>query len=405
MDASESLASLPEARSAEVPRGTTLLLAAAVGVIVANCYYAQPLVGPISAATGLDRQAAGLIVTLTQLGYGAGLLFIVPLADLVENRRLVLTGLGFTTLALLGAAFSHRAGAFLAASLAIGLGSVAVQVLVPYAAHLAPEASRGRVVGQVMSGLFLGIMLARPLASALADLWGWHAVYFFSAGLMLLTMAALGLALPPRRPEIRVRYAALLGSMWSLFKETPVLRRRAFYHAFMFGAFSVFWTASPLYLAGPAFHMAQRGIALFALAGVAGAVVSPLAGRMADQGLTRPATILAMLLASAGFLVSRLGQPGTRLSLGLLVLSALLVDAGVSASLVLSQRAIFSLGAESRGRLNAVFMALFFVGGGAGSALGSWAFAHGGWPTAAWVGFAMPFAALLCFLALERRRG
>ncbi|HWK47711.1 MAG TPA: MFS transporter [Stellaceae bacterium] len=381
----------------------TLLLAAACGLIAANIYYAQPLAGPIGTALGLSPMATGLIVTLTQIGYGAGLLLIVPLGDLVENRRLVLILIGGATLALLGAGLSTHPLPFLAAALFIGLGSVAVQVLVPYAAHMAPAAVRGRVVGNVMSGLMLGIMLARPVSSFIAELSSWHAVFFLSAGAMILQALVLGLALPKRVPPSTLRYGALLASMGRLALTTPILQRRALYQACLFGAFSLFWTTTPLLLAGPAFHLSQSGIALFALAGVAGAIASPIAGRAADRGWTKPATALAMLSVAAAFLMTHLGAAGSGVALGLLVAAAILLDFGVTTNMVLGQRAIFALGAEYRSRLNGLYMATFFAGGALGSALGGWAYAQGGWTLASWVGFALPTTGLLCF-ATERRR-
>ena len=376
----------------------TLLLAFACGLIVANIYYAQPLAGPIGAALGLSPGATGLIVTVTQIGYGVGLLFIVPLGDLLEARRLMLALIGLATLALLGAALSTHPLPFLAATFCIGLTSVAVQVLVPYAAHLAPEAMRGRVVGNVMSGLMLGIMLARPVSSFIAQMASWHAVFFMSAGVMTLLALALGSSLPPRDPVSTLSYRSLLGSMAHLVRATPVLRRRALYQAGLFAAFSLFWTTVPLLLAGPEFQLSQGGIALFALAGVAGAIASPIAGRFADKGWTRPATAFAMLAVAAAFLLSHLGSYGSPLALGSLVVAGILLDFGVTTNLVLGQRAIFVLGAEYRSRLNGLYMATFFAGGAAGSALGGLAFAHGGWVLASWLGFAMPVAALIYFL-------
>lgn len=176
----------------------TLLLAVACGLTAANIYYAQPLAGPISAALGLTAEAAGLIVTLTQIGYGLGLLLIVPLGDLVENRRLTLVLLGVAALALVGAGMSTHPLPFLLSAVCIGVGTVAVQVLVPYAAHLAPEAVRGRVVGNVMSGLMLGIMLARPVSSFITQLTSWHVVFYISAAAMLLLAVVLAWTLPPR---------------------------------------------------------------------------------------------------------------------------------------------------------------------------------------------------------------
>ncbi|MDQ0395134.1 MFS transporter [Labrys monachus] len=373
------------------------LLAASCGLLAANVYYPQPLAGPIGAALGLSPHATGLIVTLTQLGYGTGLLLVVPLGDLVENRKLVLALVGLATLALLGAALSTQPAAFLASAFFIGLGSVAVQVLVPYAAHLAPEAVRGRVVGNVMSGLMLGIMLARPISSLVAELSSWHVVFFLSAGAMVALALVLGFGLPKRVPASRLSYGALLASMGRLLLTTPILQRRTLYHVCLFGAFSLFWTTTPLLLAGPAFRLSQGGIALFALAGVAGAVAAPIAGRVADRGWSRPATALAMMSAAAAFLVTHLAPPGSPLALGLLVVAANLLDFGVSSNLVLGQRAIYALGAEFRSRLNGLYMAIFFGGGAVGSAVGGWAYAQGGWALASWIGLALPVAALLCF--------
>jgi predicted MFS family arabinose efflux permease len=389
--------SVPAAPAAgTASRSITLLLAFACGLVVANLYYAQPLAGPIGAALGLAPGATGLIVTLTQVGYGAGLLFIVPLGDLVESRRLVVFLVALAGLALLGAALCGRSLPFLAAMLAVGLASVAVQVMVPYAAHLAPAAHRGRVVGNVMSGLMAGIMLARPAASFVAQAASWHAVFFLSAAAMAALAALLRAALPPRRPAEAMRYGALLASMGRLARTTPILQRRALYQAAMFGAFSVFWTAVPLHLAR-AFHLSQAGIALFALAGAAGAVASPIAGRLADAGRSRAATAMAMAAAVVAFALTRLAEPGTSSGLALLVAAAVVLDFGVTTNLVVGQRAIFALGDEIRSRLNGLYMATFFAGGAIGSAAGGYAFAHGGWPATAWLGLALPVAALAWF--------
>jgi predicted MFS family arabinose efflux permease len=385
-----------------IPQGLIVLLAIACGVIVANIYYAQPLAGPIGSALGLSVGATGLIVTLTQAGYGLGLLFVVPLGDLVETRRLVLAALAVSIVALLVAAMAKNPLPFLLASLVIGISSTAVQVLVPYAAHLAPAHVRGRVVGTVMSGLLVGIMLSRPTASFLDDLWGWPAVFYFGAGLMGLMAAALAWFLPPRRPTSKARYFALLTSMVWLYRTTPLLRRRAFYQALLFGAFTLFWTTSPLLLAGPVFHFSQRGIAVFALVGVAGAIAAPLSGRMADRGWSRIATGLAMSSALGGFLLTRILHNGSFAALLLLTTGAILLDFGVSSSLVIGQRAIYTLGAEYRSRLNGLFMATFFAGGAVCSAVGAWAYARGGWNWASWVGVALPVAALAYF-ATEKR--
>ena len=382
----------------DISSGMVLLLAIASGLIVANLYYAQTLVGPISASTGLSAKAAGLIVTLTQIGYTLGLLFVVPLGDLLENRRLIITGLLVTAVALIVAAVSTGAIVFLAAALAIGLGSVAAQVIVPFAAHLSKESTRGQAVGKVVSGLLLGIMLARPAASLVAAHASWHVVVGGAAVLMLALAAVLRRALPLRQPVSTLRYPALMASLWHLLLGTPVLRRRAAYHAGLFGAFSLFWTVTPLVLASPAFGLSQTGIAIFALVGMAGAVASPIAGRLADAGHTLPATAVALILGMVAFALPMFVPQSQHLALGLLVIASIVLDMGVAANLVLGQRAIFSLAPEVRGRLNGLYFALFFAGGAAGSAVGAWVYASYGWQATLLTGMAFPALALLVWL-------
>ncbi|CAO3361288.1 MFS transporter [Azospirillum melinis] len=395
-------APLPTEDSAHpaLSRSLVLLMALACGVVVANIYYAQPLVGLIGPAVGLSPETASLVVTLTQVGYGAGLILLVPLGDLLENRRLVVVTLCSTVAALLVAAVSPTASLFLAASFLIGVTSVAVQMLVPLAAHMAPEASRGQVVGNVMSGLLLGILLARPVSSLIADSLGWRAVFGLSAVAMVGFAVLMRRVLPQRRPTGRSSYGALLGSLGRLLVRTPVLQRRTVYQTMMFAAFSLYWTSVPLLLAGEPFHLSQRGIALFALSGAAGALVAPIAGRIADRGWTRPATGFALAMAALSFFVARAGEG----SIALLVLAGLLLDMGVQMNMVLGQRAIYSLGAETRSRMNAIYMAIFFLGGAAGSALAGYAFAVGGWEPVTWIGFAFPAIGLLFYLTEFRGR-
>ncbi|MFJ6266494.1 MFS transporter [Lysinibacillus xylanilyticus] len=379
-----------------------LILAIACGVIVANLYYAQPLVGPISSTLGLSSGAAGLIVTLTQIGYGIGLLFIVPLGDILENRKLVVSLLLFTAIVLAMAAVVKSATLFLATSLFIGLGSVAAQVLVPYAAHLSPDATRGRNVGNVMSGLLLGIMLARPLSSIMAEFMGWRAIFVFSAAIIFVLALVLVKLLPTRQPMTTTQYPTLLVSMLHLLKTTPVLQRRAIYHFCVFGTFSLFWTTVPLLLTSPIFDFSQKEVALFALVGVSGAVAAPVAGRLADKDWIRPATGLALASVIISVILPIMIQSGSTLALVILVVSAILLDMGVSANLVLGQRAILSLGAEIRSRLNGLYMAIFFAGGAIGSATGAWAYAMAGWKAALLIGIALPTIAMI-YYATEKK--
>ncbi|HEF1898339.1 MFS transporter [Bacillus cereus group sp. MYBK108-2] len=381
----------------DISSGLVILLATACGIIVANLYYAQPLIGVISNEIGLSNSSAGLIVTLTQIGYVVGLLFLVPLGDIVENKKLILILLFLSAFALISMVFVKSATLLLIASFFIGLGSVAAQVLVPLVSYLSSENARGRVVGNVMSGLLLGIMLARPISSLVADMWGWNAIFALSATVIIVLAFVLSKVLPTRKPKAKTNYIALLNSMWQLLRTTPILRRRAIYHACVFGAFSLFWTTVPLLLSSPAFHFSQTAIALYALVGITGAIAAPIGGRLADLGWTRPATGIALTIVIISLLLPLIIQSSSPIGIAVLVIAAILLDMGVSANLVLSQRLIFSLSPEIRSRLNGLFMAIFFLGGAVGSFIGGWAYALGGWNLTLWIGIAFPTIALLYF--------
>jgi predicted MFS family arabinose efflux permease len=369
------------------------LFALACGVIVANLYYGQPIIALISPDVGLSDHAASLIVSLTQIGYGLGLLFIVPLADRMENRRLIMILLAASFLSLLMAAMATNGSLFLVVSLLIGVAAVAVQVLMPLAAHMAPDETRGRIVGNIMGGLVLGILLSRPLSSLIADHFGWRAVYFTAAGFMVLMGGLLALTLPSHQPAHKTTYIRLIHSLTVLWRAHPALRLRTLFQACMFCAFSLFWTVAPLELA-QRFHLTQSQIAIFALVGATGALAAPISGRLADAGHTVKATFAALGVGAAAMLVTLL--PSMR---GVIVLALLgvVLDFCVQMNMVQGQRAIYALDPLSRGRLNGIYMAGIFAGGAIGSAVASSLYASGGWERVALAGGLAPLLALGVF--------
>ena len=382
------------ARAPGISPAVTFACAVACGVIVANLYYAQPLIALIAPELHLKSGIAGLIVTLTQLGYAGGLLLVVPLADRVENRRLILATIGIVTLALAALAAAPSAGAFLAASVAVGFCSAGVQVVVPFAASLAKEETRGRTIGNVMSGLLAGIMLARPVASLIAEVAGWRAVFAVSAVAMLVLGMWLARTLPERRPASGHGYCEILRSMGQILMRERMLQRRAIYQGFVFAIFNIFWTSVPLVLADE-FGFGQTGIALFALAGAAGALTAPIAGRLGDRGYIRLGTAGALATIAASCLLA--GWAGALHSLLLLVLFALTLDGATQVNQVLGQRVIFSLPGEDRGRVNAVYMTTLFVLGASGSAIATLAYHAAGWWGAMGAGAVLGVIVLLLF--------
>lgn len=366
-----------------------LVLATACGLTVANLYYAQPLLDLISGSLHVGQGTATIVVTLTQIGYALGLLFLLPVGDLLENRVLVTRTLVATALSLLAAGLSPVFAVFAAVSVLVGLTSVVAQILVPFAANLAPEAERGRFVGRVMSGLLIGILLARTVSSLVADALGWRAIYFISAVLMLVLALVLRQMLPTRRPQHTTGYRTLLASVLRLVRDEPVLRRLALSQATMFGAFSAFWTAIAFELVD-AHGFSQAGIGIFALVGAAGAAAAPLGGWVADRGYGKPARAGALLLASASMLLAALGSG----SVVLLAIAGVALDLAVQCHQVMSQQVIYALRGDARARINTVYMTTVFVGGSIASAVAG--VLHS---TSGWTGVAI-FAAVLPLLGL-----
>jgi predicted MFS family arabinose efflux permease len=369
--------------------------AVACGITVANVYYAQPLVGSISASFGIGVEAGSFMVTMIQLGYVAGLLFLVPLGDLVENKKLVLITLGGLVACLLISVAAPNASVFFASSLLLGISAVGTQMLVPMAAHLAPEHRRGQVVGTVASGALFGILLSRPISTLIAGAFGWHAVYLASAAAMCVVVALMALVLPRRQPEHSLTYPKLIHSLWDLLIHTPVLQRRAAYQALFFGAFSLFWTASPLLLEEKPFSLGHVAMSAFLLSGVAGAMIAPLAGRLADRGYSRALTGAAIAAMGLSFVLVWIG--GTANSVAAFVLAGIVLDAGSQTHLVTGQRAIFALAPEVRSRLNALYLGLFFFGGAIGSAVSGTAVSHGGATMVSAIGLGFTAVAVILY--------
>ncbi|MDQ2881586.1 MAG: MFS transporter [Actinomycetota bacterium] len=381
-------------REARLHRGVVLLLSVATGLTVANMYYAQPLLDTIGHQLHLSVGTTGLVVTVTQLGYAAGLVFLLPLGDLLERRRLVVIMAVGAAIALALMAHSTTAAALLACALAVGLLSVVAQILVPLAATLAGPNERGSVVGTVMSGLLLGILLARTVSGYLAQLGGWTTAYWVAAALMLALAVALRLGLPTNRQHTNLSYTGLLRSTVALLRDEPVLRLRSVYGALGFAAFSVLWTSITFLLTGPPYHYSTGTVGLFGLVGAAGAAIAFAAGRIADRGGSRWTTAATVLLLLVSWLPLVFGVG----SLAALLVGVVLLDLAVQGLHITNQSEIYRLNPEARSRLNSAYMTLYFVGGALGSALSTIAYADYGWLGACALGAIIGAAAVVIWL-------
>jgi predicted MFS family arabinose efflux permease len=386
------------ANASTISGAQTLLFALAVGVIVTNLFASQTLVGPIGATFGMAQAYEGLIAMATLLGYAVGLFLLVPLGDLLENRALTVRLVVCATLAATAVALAPTAALLLLFLFALGVACAGIQILVPLAASLAEPQRRGRVIGDVMSGLMAGILLSRPLASFVASIADWRVFYGLNALCMVLLACLLAFRLPRVLPTVSVRYPALIASLWHLLRREPVLRRRALTASISMAAFSLFWTSVALRLSQAPFFLDQRAVALFALAGAGGVVATPLAGRAGDRGWTRLGTIVSHLSMIVAFAIAAWAGEAARMHwlmpLGLMVAGAILLDMGVTGDQTLGRRDINLLQAEARGRINGLFVGLFFLGGAAGSTVAGIAWASGGWAAICLAGLAFGIANL-----------
>lgn len=381
-------------------RQLLLLLAVACGIAVSNVYYSQPLLERIRLNFEVSAGASGLVTTLTQLGYTLGLLFLVPLGDTLRRRRLIVSLMLVEALFLAGAALAPSLPWLQLASLGIGLASVSAQVIVPLVAELSTPAKRGQNVGTVMSGLLLGILLARVVSGAVGGTFGWRAMFWFACGLALVTALVLQRSLPDVPPVANARFYDLMRSLWGLAREEPRLRESALVGALIFGAFSVFWTTLAFHLEGPPFHYSTQVVGLFGFVGAAGALAAPFAGKSADARGPRPVIGFATAVTALSFVIFWFGQTSVLALIG----GVLLMDAGVQATHISNQARALSLRPAARSRLNTVYMVSYFTGGSLGSFTSALAWSRAGWPGVCLVGLGFAAGAFVVHLAYEGRQ-
>lgn len=377
-----------------------LLMAVATGLSVAGIYYAQPLLETIARAFNLSVNHAGIIVTAAQLGYAAGLMFIVPLGDVFERRGLIVTMTLLAAGGMLITALAPDVTWIIIGALLTGLFSVVAQILVPLAATLAEPARRGRVVGMIMSGLLLGILLARTVAGALASLGGWRTVYWVAAILMSIMALVLWRCLPRYQQKADLNYGQLLASICRLFASHPVLRTRALIGACSFANFSILWTSMAFLLASPPFGYTEGVIGLFGLVGAAGALAATRAGHLVDKGKATWSTSAGLLLLLLSWIAILAGAQ----SVWLLVLGIIMLDLAVQGVHVTNQSVIYHMLPEARNRLTAGYMTSYFIGGALGSLASAAAYQQAGWTGVCAAGAVFSLLNLAIWLSSPRGR-
>ena len=359
---------------------TFWLMAIICGFAVANLYYNQPILAEIAQSFNKNAAQVGWIPTLTQMGYATGLLLFVPLGDRLERRSLIVTMLSITSITLFIAALSPSLNILILASYGIGAATIAAQILLPFATDLVPDHIQGKMVGNLMSALFVGILLARPLGGWLGEQFGWRSIYWMAGSVMAILAIASSQLLPKNQPKSKLSYGQLLQSLWELIKSYPALRSASLIQAMLFGAFSVFWSTLAFLLTRPPYNYGSNAVGLFGLVGIAGIIVAPLLGQMADKGTAKTLRLMvsvAVVVATFSYLI--FWQFSTQL--WGLIIGSVLLNLGSQGALVANQVKIYSLDKDARSRLNTVFMVATFLGASGGSVVGTY-----GWSARQWKG-------------------
>jgi predicted MFS family arabinose efflux permease len=378
----------------ELSRGLTTILAIAAGVAVANIYYNQPMLADMAAALHVSPHEIGYVATATQLGYAAGMPLFIPLGDFLERRSLIVLLFLAVACALAGAALSTSLLALVITSFLIGATTVIAQVIIPLASELAAPEQQGRIIGTILSGVLLGILLARTLSGFIAAHFGWRAMFWLAAGMSIVFAALLRMILPHIPVRSRITYRELMHSIWMLLLELPKLRQVSFVAGMFFAAFSAFWTTLVFLLKTPPYHYGSEAAGLFGLVGAVGATVAPISGRLSDQHSPRFVVRIAIGIVLAAFAVFW----GLAFQLWGLVIGVILLDAGAQAAQVANQSRVLKLKPEARNRVNTVYMICYFGGGSVGSLLGSIAWTRFQWTGVCATGIAFMVLAAIALI-------
>lgn len=380
-------------------RGVIWAMTAGTGTVIANLYYAQPLETLLAQHFHAPAAALGFIVTVLQVGYAVGLALILPLGDLLDRRKLLAVLMSVVVLGTVAMALAPSLAVFGAAAALVGLTSVAVQIMVPFAAQMAPDGAQGKAVSTVISGLLLGILLSRTVAGVIATVWGWQAVFLVGAGATAFITVILWRALPTVPASTSLSYRKLLGSVVQLVVSEPVLRQRMFYGGLTFAAFSAFWTSATFLLSGQPYGWNPGQIGAFALLGVAGALMARVAGRLTDRGHGHVTTGVSLLVMAVSFVLIAEGST----SLVALAIGAVLMDLGGQAVHICNQSRIYAIRADARSRLNTAYMVAYFVGGSLGSSSSVVIYKDLGWSGVCWLSGGLVTLAALVWLGLTVR--
>ncbi len=352
-----------------------LLLAIITGISVANLYYLQPLLSEVGLSFKVSPTTVGSGAMLTQIGYALGMLFILPLADIVNKKRLICGVTLAAAIILMVIGFSHNLWVFLLATFLLGACSVTPQLIIPLGAELADVKSRGVAIGKIMSGLFVGILLSRTVSGFIGEYLGWHMVYFIASGLMLVIVLTVTFYLPNYHNPQPIKYVELFISIFKIAQQERTLRNAALNGGLTFAVFSVFWTTLPFWLASPQYNLGPQVVGIFGLVGIIGVIVAPFVGKMADRRSPETTISWAIIIVILSYLCFLfLGKHVIGLIIGVILL-----DLGIQSCHISNQARIFALSDSAYNRINTFYMVSYFCGGAFGSWLGAFCYTRWGW--------------------------
>ncbi|EOS7966243.1 MFS transporter [Enterococcus hirae] len=379
-----------------------LLLSITCGVVVANMYYIQPIGTKVAASLSVSTSAIGILTMLTQLGYALGLLFLVPLGDVVDRPKLIIRMAALSAISLLAAFFAPSFTLFACASFLIGLLSIVPQIIIPYGAVLAGPKARGKVMGTLLSGLLVGILLSRTVSGIVASLFSWRMIYLFALVLVAILTGLLYWKMP--RTQIKttssVSYLDSLKSLPYLVKTQRLLREASISGFFMFGTFSIFWSTLIFYISSPVYHWGTFEAEILAIFGLSGAVAAPIVGRLSDSYSERKIVGMGLAMQTLSFVA--LLVAGSHLVV--LLVAIILLDVGNQFGQVANQTRVQGLGEAASNRNNTVFMFMYFIGGATGSLLGTTMWQQFGWLGVTLTGLAFQLCAYICQYIIFQKR-
>ncbi|AFS79128.1 major facilitator transporter protein [Gottschalkia acidurici 9a] len=385
--------------SLKLSNSLILLMVITCGVSVANIYYNQPILGDLARYFNVSTKSIGLVSTFTQIGYGLGMLFIVPLGDIKERKSLIINMLFISTISLVLFGISMNFYWLLVSSFLVGFSSIITQLIVPFAASLANPNESGAVIGKVLSGALVGILLARTISGFVGSRFGFRIIFFSAALLMLLLSFTLKKLLPSSLPTSSDKYINIMGSLFSIFKNNSIVRSSSIIGAMMFASFSVFWTTLIFHLESPSYNLGAKEAGLFSLVGITGVLFTPLTGKLSDKKSPRFTVGLSIFVVILSYFVLLLfGE-----NIFGLILGVILLDLGISSGQVSNQAMIHSLNSEAKNRFNTIFMFLYFSGGSIGSFLGTFSWNKFGWAGVCIAGLLLLFVALITYCTMRRK--